>query len=229
VPQKEHSASVLSASQPQSIDTVIISGLLAEKDVPRLIESSDAIVSGTVVSKDSPIKIRPVSGGDNSLFTDYYVEIETVFTGVSAVTDGADSSVIAVRVQGGTIDELNVIVEEAPALEVGETHLLFLYNPGHGGGYNTAGEYFYVTGASQGAYAHHADGGDWVSQFNGSALSFESLQSQISEYESLGTQRQTAMDAFIQNQLRNLENGVITEEEYESLMTDANTYATVIE
>jgi hypothetical protein len=208
----------------QVVDTIAVSSSLVAKDVPQLIESSDIIACGTVVSKNAPIKILPVFGGDFSIFSDFIFEIENSYLHANATPE---NSSVSVRIHGGTVDGLNVIVEEAPVLEVGGKYLLFLYRPGRGGGYNTVGDYYYVNGASQGIYIMNEN--EYTRQLSGTNIEIEVLQSLIAEYEATGTPRITALEEFTQNQIRNLDSGAITEEEYETFITNANTYATIID
>lgn len=175
-----------------NIDTIIVSGLIAEKDLPQLILESDMIVRCKVKEISEPIKIRPVTGGDYSIFTDFYIESISVLKG-EGVFD--DMTKIPVRIQGGKSDTLEVIAEDTPSLEVGNEYLLFLYRPGRGGGYNTKGDYFYVAGATQGSYTvvlnnelqHSRPQTDemelvFVSQMDESKLTMSDLMQQINDY-----------------------------------------------
>lgn len=59
---------------------------------------------------------------------------------------------IIVRFEGGQVDALNVIVRDNPKLDNKTPILLFLYQPGMGGSYNTQGDYYYVLGMNRGAF-----------------------------------------------------------------------------
>ena len=181
------------------------------------------IVLCKVMEKSQPIKIQPVSGGDYSIFTDYYFEPTDILKGEDNFEKITN---IPVRIMGGQTEELTVITEDFPSLNPGCEYLLFLYRPGMGTGYNTEGDYFYVTGATQGAYSSNGQQ-TFVSQYDDSKLTTEELSNQI--YDLSGIKVKTKLETFKENCLLNLESGFITEEEYESFMKETNVYATIID
>jgi hypothetical protein len=215
-----------SANSQINIDTITISGSLAEKDLTQLILYSDIVVTGRVIEKSEAIKIRPVTGGDYSLFTDYYIKAIDVLKGENTFEINMQ---IPVRIQGGKTDNLEVIVEEAPELIIGEEYLLFLFRPGRGGGYNTEGNYFYITGAVQGIYSvvNHGETQFFISQMDNPELTIENVISRINE--NIHIEVKTKMEEFLENNLRNLESGFITEDEYYQFIEGANTFATIVD
>jgi hypothetical protein len=205
---------------------VIISGLLVAKDIPLLIMESDIIVFGKVIEASNPIKIRPVGGGDYSLFTDYYFKPIEVLKS-SEFFDNI--SKIPVRIQGGVTDDLIVFHEGEPKLEIGNEYILFLFRPGMGAGYNTEGDYYYVTGATQGTYTFVINDTiqELVPQLGAQSLTMNELKQQISNFSNVAVK--TKMEVFQENLLKNIESGFISEDEYSIFLDEVNTYATIID
>jgi hypothetical protein len=204
---------------------VNISGLLAAKDIPQLIMESDIIVFGKVIEASDPIKICPVGGGDYSLFTDYYFDAIDVLKS-SELFDNMNR--IPVRIHGGVTKDLIVVHGEEPKLTIGNEYLLFLFKPGMGAGYNTEGEYCYVTGATQGTYSFVNNDGiqKLVPQLGTQTLTMGELKQQINDFSSVAVK--TKMEIFKENLLKNIESGFISEDEYSIFLDEANTYATII-
>jgi hypothetical protein len=192
-------------------------GLLEEKSVDDLFEQSSLAVVGVVTGTSAGFQIRSPSGSIAN-FTDYYVSVSDLIRG------STDGEMITVRVQGGTAEGITEIYEPTATLEEGEEYLLFLYQPGRGGAFNTEGDYYYVLGLSQGVFSSN-DSSHFVSQ-SGTVLAQETLVSRAMEKP---VDEDYFRNEFINNQELNLENGVITLEEYNEAMENLDVYATIVE
>lgn len=202
-----------------SPNTLYVSGTLAERSLDDLYEQSALIALGTVTGKSDAFQIKSVSENVAN-FTDYYFNINSALRGV------AESDTITVRVQGGTVGNYTEIYEFSPKLELNHEYLLFLYKPGRGGAYNTEGDYYYVLGLAQGSFTEDKDG-NFVSEM-GTVLTHEMLISTLSENEDNPVNENYFRDEYILNQQKNLQNGFITEDEYNEMMANIDQYATII-
>lgn len=199
-----------------SMKTVHISGTLAEKSLDDLFEQSALVVTGNVSGKSNAFQIKSVSGSVAN-FTDYQFTIDNALRGFS------EDNVITIRVQGGTVGNYTEICEFSPDLVQNHEYLLFLYKPGRGGAYNTAGNYYYILGLTQGAFEKD-ETGNFVS-FSGESLRDEVL---ISSHNAVPVDEGYFRNEYIDNQRKNLENGFITQEEYDELMANIDQYATIV-
>ncbi len=111
-----------------------------------LIKESDIVIKGVVKEQSVPFKIQPANGGEVSIFTDFKIEVENAYR-------GEKSEIVNLRMQGGEIDNLVVIAEDEPNVVIGSTYIFFLYQPFTGGGYNTEGDYYYLTGGHQALFS----------------------------------------------------------------------------
>ena len=59
---------------------------------------------------------------------------------------------LTIRVEGGTYQDITVNASGSPSLEIGKEYIVFLYRAPKNGGYETEGEYYYVTGFEQGVF-----------------------------------------------------------------------------
>jgi len=136
-----------------SVQRVSVNGMLAAYSFPDLIADSSLVIKGRVSEISETFKIL-WAGEGNSLATDVTVEVLETFRG------RAQGGSVTVRMNGGLgsgwIDgELCAYYEDyenEPELFLGETYLLFLHQPNVGGGMNTEGDYYYVSGVSQGVF-----------------------------------------------------------------------------
>lgn len=111
-----------------------------------------------------------------------------------------------------------------------------MLKPDQGGGYNTEGDYYYVTGSFQGAYeledtkdepatamkAKPQSGGEEkvVAQL---ASDIQELRAQLPEdYE------YSVREEGMKNLQANLESGFISQEEYEQMLSEREQYATIL-
>ena len=203
-----------------SPETAYISGSLEEKSLDDLYEQSALIALGTVTGKSDAFQIKSVYGSVAN-FTDYYVNINSALRGV------AENGTITVRVQGGTVGNYTEIYEYSPKLELNHKYLLFLYKPGRGGAYNTEGDYYYVLGLTQGVFSEN-ENGDFVSE-SGEILAQERLISTLSDEDMEPVNENYFRNEYIENQERNLQNGFITQEEFDEMMANIDHYATILD
>lgn len=204
-------------SHAQSTETRYVSGLLAEETAEDLFEQSTLIAFGTVTGKSDAFQIQSVSGSVSN-FTDYSFTIDSTLRGC------ADSGTITVRIQGGVVGNYAEVYEHSPTLEENHSYLLFLYQPGMGGSYNTEGDYYYILGLTQGTFSED-DNGSFASQA-GVTLTREML---ISAQSDEPVNENYFREEYIANQQRNLENGIITQEEYDSMINEIKQYAVVVD
>ncbi len=207
------------------ITTMHVSGLLAEKSIEDLTMESNLIVRGSVDHADPAIQVKAVFGGISN-FTDYTIKIhETI--------QGEPQEEIVVRLQGGLVDNLNVECGDLTELQVGQEYLLFLYRPDCGGGFNTEGNYYYISGGPQGIYSVDGDSPDQLIPFKmdkDSAVPAARLLGEVETYQknmpdnySFSLRAET-----LSNMAGNLETGFFTQEEYDTMLENLDKYATVI-
>lgn len=213
------------------IVTQRVSGIIEEMDMDELTEKSNLIIRGVVADIGTPIQIEAVGGGITN-FTNYTIQ-------VSDVISGTETETAIVRVQGGTVNDLEVICDEAPDLVLGKEYILFLYRPDLGGGYNTTGDYHYITGMYQGVY----EIGDGDSEFVKMAIPAErqgtssvqqvSISQFVADIDEAKTKLPSgyiySVDSEFQSNLQaNLESGFISQEEYEQMLAEREQYATIL-
>ena len=182
-----------------------------------------------VKSVADPIQIMPVSGTTLSNFTDFTLTVDEVFRGDISVGDE-----VVVRIEGGQTNGLNVVVEESPELSMNSQMLMFLYQPNMGGAYNTTGDYYYIQGVSQGAFVQAENNeNSYVNYAGNITLTLDTLKDDLLMMSRSRTLAATDEDRvykeFLKNQQINLENGFITQEEYEQLLEEVQNYATIID
>ena len=203
--------------------TVTIEGTLEEKSEDALFEQSSLIIRGTLNEDAEMFQIQSVSG-QTSNFTDYKITAEEILRG------STDEETITVRVRGGTAGGVTEIYALAPELNAGEEYLLFLYRPAHGGAFNTEGDYYYVLGLPQGTFQRAATTAEpqaadvFVSQ-TGLEMTYGHILARAEEYPVDASYFRTQ---YIENQKRNLENGFITQAEYQTRMKELDLYADIV-
>lgn len=200
-------------------DVVLVSGTIEALDSDLLVEKSNLIVCGKITGKSEPFQIQPVSGGGATVYTDYYMKPTKVIDG------NLSNSEITIRVEGGTLGNTQWIVNEAPVYEVGEEYLAYLYQPDMGGGYNTAGDYYYTTGMMQGAF-NSIDGKKFKSQNKAKDKIITVEEIEIETEKSLADF--SLKDECLENAKRNLKNGMISQQEYNETIASLDTYATIV-
>jgi len=114
-----------------------------------LMENSALVIYGRVIGRSEQFIVENAYSGSRSVFTDYYFEVYEVLRGETI------SNEIAVRIQGGEIDDILLVLTYAPQFEIGGEYLLFLTIPG-GGPLDTPGYYYYIIGGLQGVFPKDA-------------------------------------------------------------------------
>lgn len=220
--------------------TCVISSLLAGMSQEELIENSTLIMKATLIDKSSGFQIEAVYGG-KSIFTDYYFEPEEILRGE------AENSPVTVRINEGIADGIEVINETPYGFEIGGEYVLFLYAPSYGGGYNTEGDYYYVTGAQQGVFRLDSVQSRSTDEVYQSVI-FEDVPEEtirasdeltsfvLSDFseeiaamnESAPPQEDLDYQKFLEAQQENLESGFISQEEYDRFIWESQQYATYV-
>ena len=200
-----------------SHETVYISGLQEDKSVDDLFAQSSLVAVGQITGHSDAIRVQHVTEDNAVNFTDYTFSISSLVQGQP------DTDTVTVRVLGGTAGNVTEVYEESPIFSDGETYLLFLYQPGMGGAYNTAGDYYYLCGVNQGVYTADSNG-RYVSS-HGEVLPL----AQLSAANHTASVNETfSRDQFLENQRLNLANGFISQAEYDTLIGSMDKYAEVI-
>lgn len=202
-------------------ETIYTTGALVEMSYEDLLAHSSLVASGTI-EKEESFEILPVNGGEAVVFTDYTFSIDQVLRGSST----ADS--VTVRVQGGETDDLISIVEMSPTFTDGESVVLFLYQPGLGGYCNTEGDYYYISGVSQGVFPLDGEHTD-IQTAAELPHSAEELCTQITaDSAEIPVDENASANATLEELDRGLESGKYTQEEYDYYQEQFHTYATIL-
>ena len=212
-----------------NVVTVEKEGVLEGYTYQDLLDKTPVVIMAHVKSVADPIQIMPVSGTTLSNFTDFTLTVDEVFRGDISVGDE-----VVVRIEGGQTNGLNVVVEESPELSMNSQMLMFLYQPNMGGAYNTTGDYYYIQGVSQGAFVQAENNeNSYVNYAGNITLTLDTLKDDLLMMSRSRTLAATDEDRvykeFLKNQQINLENGFITQEEYEQLLEEVQNYATTID
>lgn len=194
---------------------VTVDGIIEEKNEDQLFEQSALIIRGVIEEKSPAFQIQSVYGSVGN-YTDYTVRIAELFRGEEK------ENRISVRLQGGTAGGYTEIHTSGPDVKVGEEYVLFLYQPGRGGAFNTEGEYYYILGLTQGIFSLD-DNGMYVSQ-TGHVLALDTILKRADEYP---VDPDYFRNEYIENQKLNLQNGFITAEEYQKAMDGLDIYAVI--
>lgn len=201
------------ASESEAEVTMYYSGILEEMTEDDLFAQSSLIALGTVSNISESFQVISTSETINN-YTDYMFSIEKTYRG------DAKSDTVTVRLEGGTVDGRTEVYTPTADLKVGETYLLFLFQPNFGGGCYLQGDYYMILGLPQGVFVTTDDGG-FVSQM-GTKISMQTLLDRAEEYP---IDPMFFRNRFIENQRINLENGFISQEDYDNLMESLDTYA----
>lgn len=218
----------LSARESGGIERVVYRDIMEEKDVRELAEESSLVLRGKVCEKSKAFQIRSVTGAI-SHFTDFYIEPLEVLRGTA---EAGETGRITVRTEGGLVGQKEIVAESAPDLEVGEEYLLFLYQTGSGGGFETGEDYYYVTGSCQGAMKAASAPRKGESSFY-SQNGLEDLREMRETLEEANRQappeKDRARQESLENLKGNLETGFITQEEYDAALERMQQYATMLD
>ena len=205
-------------------DVVSISGYPVYYSFDEMVEKSCLIVRGKITEQSDAIRIRPTNGGEESLFTDHYLEISYVLRGEAEVGD-----TVAVRTQGGETNTLIVENDGYPKIKVGDEVIAFLYRHNVGGGYTTDEDYYRIIADDQGWYVLDEAKTVFNSAAGQEALTWEQCQVEIPELsKQYPIDYNWKRDEVRQGIERDLNNASITQEEYEQEIASMDVYATVI-
>jgi hypothetical protein len=210
------------AAEEEDSETEIISvssGTLAEKSLEDLMLQAGLVAEGTIVDISDGFYIQHAIGSTKEIYTDYTLRVDTVYRGEPYANK------VTVRCEGGTVGKETLIAEQSPKLEMDESYLLFLYQPGRSGSYNTQGDYYYVAGLIQGVFSRGSGG------FYSQDYTFVTQEEFEEELEKLADQpvnEDYSRDTFIRNQKSNLESGFMSQEEYDAAMDSLDQYATIL-
>lgn len=156
--EAEREQPTLTQSSSESESTYIqvdVDTTLAQKTEEELFREASLIVYGTVTAKSDGVRAENGTGGKG------------IFTDCTFVT-AEENEPITVRVHGGVFEGISEVHSNGARLEIGESYLLFLYQPEY-----DMGEHYYVLGMEQGVFIRQEDG-NYLSQY-GLELSAESL------------------------------------------------------
>lgn len=209
---------------------MVTTGLIAEQSVEELEKSSTAVLLGKIVDKSNAFEITSVTG-TTSNFTDYYLEVLKSYRG-----DKSEGDTVSIRLNEGIVGNLEVIDETGPTFEIGQEYVVFLYNPGVGGDFNTEGDYYYVNGVTQGVYPYNGED-ELISEFDAEKddtnadelkLRIEELKNNIQIVnEEYPVSEINLRQEIIDNLTHNYENRFITEEQYNETIEQLDMYATI--
>ena len=209
-----------------------ITNVIAGKTTDQLIEESNLIAVCELKEVSDAFQIEAVGGGVMN-FTDYYFEVKEAMRGETP----DNSNIVTVRIQGGIVDNWSVEMSDYYEFEYDKKYLLFLTHPGMGSGFNTEGDYYYITGSIQGIYPFEEEvsspaRSSYAVLENGmesAPIQLISLQEQIDTVnESVPPETNVNYKQFLENQKGNLDSGWITQEEYDNALAEAKQYANYI-
>ncbi len=189
------------------------------------IEKAHLIVKGTFKDKSKAFQIQPANGGDPSNFTDYYLTVEEVYRG-----DAAAGDVLSVRVQEGIVGTIKVEVDYEPDIQIGDTVLIYLYQTGMGGNYTTDEDYYYVLNGKKGYCILNGEG-QLRNAESGEVYPLAEVKASIASIdEKTPVNKNWPYEEALEGLKGNLENGFITEEEYQQALENLNseTYGKVV-
>lgn len=121
---------------------------VAALSVEQMALESDLVARGTAVEGSSPFLVQPQDGRDPSVFVDYTFAVKQVYR----CGQEKEPQELTIRVEGGTYQDITVNTSGSPSFEIGKEYIVFLYRAPKNGGYETEGEYYYVTGFEHGVF-----------------------------------------------------------------------------
>lgn len=211
----------------------VVQTVLVGKNVDELIEESNLVAICELKEKSDTFQIESVSGGISN-FTDYYFKVSETLRGE---LEGEDK-IVTVRIRGGTFKNWSLEMSHQYEFEIGEKYLLFLYQPGMGQGYNTQGDYYYLTGSVQGIFPLNKEI-DTLSEAKsssavlnngfGDTIQLSSIEKQIeTANKAISADEYVYYEQYLENKKENLDSGWITQEEYEEASKIFQQYATYV-
>ena len=186
-----------------------ISDILADFSVNGLAEKSNLVALVRLDYFSDPFEIRPVFGESTQTYVDYKFTVKTVLKGIAEENES-----ITVRIRSSQ----ELVFEEDSEL------YLCLYKPDMGSGYNTVGNYYYITGDLQGIFERQ-DG--FVTNSFGIRLMDSEFQLMMIAHASADVPF-SLRGEFINNLNENLESGMIDQAEYERLLEEIEQYAEIV-
>ncbi len=134
-----------------------INAYLDEED---LVAHSDLIVSGAVVGASDSYMVKPAEGSETGaeFYTDYYLEVNDVLFDSQGASPLAETSTVALRVDGGVGTQVLAVSDDDPHLAPGATYLLFLCRDDPSSPWRTDDDYYRIVGAKDGVWVEGPDG-----------------------------------------------------------------------
>ena len=183
---------------------------VAKLQIDAMAERSNLVALAELKNVSDPFDIKPVFGGEPQSYVDCQFTVKDVLKG-TAETD----ETITVRIRS----DQKIFTEKKSDL------YLCLYKPDMGSGYNTAGDYYYLTGGDQGTFDRH---GDAVTNSAGIRLMEREFREIMMAHASTDAPFSLRAE-FLNNLQQNLESGFITDqEEYERLLREIDQYAEIV-
>lgn len=219
------------------------SGLIAELSMNEILENSSVIVRAVYSGDSKSLRVQSAVSDSERIFTDHYFTQIEVMRG-----EITDTKRLAVRLEGGLIENYNEICDDNPELEKGREYILCLYNPGGYYEYNTEDEHYYVTGVNQGVFpltgaqSSFTAGGSATTVLDESykrldgavtaknvSFTAESLKSYLLQYnKEVAVNKNLVRETELSNAKANLESGFITESEYNDIVNKKASYGKTV-
>lgn len=197
-----------------------IHGILEEVSLEELAETSDLVVHGSVIDISEPYEIE-TNDGQRSIFTDYIIEPVMLLRGEPV------QERVLIRMQGGKMGRHEVIVEDNPTLAIGDEAVFFLWQPHMGGGFNTKeNTYYYLNRMSNGVF-YKSDQSESFQTEQGEVLELASLPQRFTNLAPVDPERFRREN--LEGLKSNLEEGFLTQKEYDLFVARMDTYAHVVE
>lgn len=197
-----------------------IHGILEEVSLEELAGTSDLVVHGSVIDISEPYEIE-TNDGQRSIFTDYIIEPDTILRGESR------QDRVLIRMQGGKMGRHEVIVEDNPTLALGDEAVFFLWQPHMGGGFNTQDDtYYYLNNMSNGVF-YRSDIPEYFKTEQGEVLELASLPQKFTSLDPVDPERFRREN--LEGLKSNLEQGFLTQKEYDLFVARMDEYAHVVE
>ncbi len=175
------------------------------------VEKAHLIVKGTFKDKSKAFRASSTN------FTDYYLTVEEVYRG-----DAAAGDVLSVRVEEGFVGNLWVETVHEPKIRLGDTVFIYLYQ--------TDGDYYYVLNGKSGYWTLEGEG-QICNALNGEMAEIAEVEAIIASInEKTPANKNWPYEEALEGLKGNLENGFITEEEYQQALENLNseTYGKVV-
>lgn len=196
-----------------------VSSIYPEYSIQDLVKYSDIIATGEIIEITKPFEIKPVNGGDSSLFMDYVIKLNGVMKNETNFED-----TVNLRIRGGETEELIVVESDMPKLTKDAEYLFFLTVPKTGGGYTTKDDHVLLTGGEQGLLNLTATNEVYKSEsFN--TINQKDIVTMVNDPKLKKTNEE--LDPLY-GLKENLKSGFITQEEYDETVKDLSKYAEII-